>query len=45
LHYPASWIYQAFYIDLKYKAPFGGDFTQSTQMFLIGSNGLLPAGK
>jgi PhoPQ-activated pathogenicity-related protein len=42
--FPASG-YQAFYIDLKYKAPFGGDFTQSTQMFLIGSNGLLPAGK
>jgi len=37
--------YQAFYIDLKYKAPFGGDFTQSTRMFLAGSTGLFPEGK
>ena len=35
--------YQAFYIDLKYKAPFGGDFTQSTRMFLINNSGLLKA--
>jgi PhoPQ-activated pathogenicity-related protein len=42
--YPASG-YLAFYIDLKYKAPFGGDFTQSTRMFLVGSTGLFPAGK
>ena len=27
--------YEAFYIDLKYKAPFGGDYTQSTRTFLI----------
>jgi PhoPQ-activated pathogenicity-related protein len=33
----------AFYIDLKYKAPFGGDFTKSTRMFLINSAGLLKA--
>ena len=37
---PASG-FQAFYIDLKYMAPFGGDFTQSTRMFLISSSGLL----
>jgi PhoPQ-activated pathogenicity-related protein len=37
--------YQAFYIDLKYKAPFGGEFTQSTRMFLTDSTGILPAGK
>ncbi len=37
--------YQAFYIDLKYKAPFGGEYTQSTRMFLSDSNGILPAGK
>jgi len=37
--------FQAFYIDLKYKAPFGGEYTQSTQMFLSDSNGILPAGK
>jgi PhoPQ-activated pathogenicity-related protein len=42
--YPASG-YLAFYIDVKYKAPFGGDFTQSTRMFLAGSTGLFPAGK
>ena len=41
---PASG-FQAFYIDLKYKAPFGGEYTQSTQMFLSDSNGILPAGK
>ena len=33
--------YLAFYIDLRYKAPFGGDFTESTRMFLLGTNGLL----
>lgn len=33
--------YKAFYIDLKYKAPFKGDFTQSTQMFLTDSNKIL----
>ena len=31
----------AFYIDLKYKAPVGGSFTQSTRMFLLNSAGLL----
>lgn len=41
---PASG-YQAFYIDLKYNAPFGGEFTQSTRMFLTDSTGVLPAGK
>ncbi len=33
----------AFYIDLKYKAPVAGSFTQSTRMFLINSAGLLKA--
>lgn len=33
----------AFYIDLKYKAPFAGSFTKSTRMFLINSAGLLEA--
>ena len=37
--------YRAFYIDLKYKAPSGGEFTQSTRMFLSDSTGILPAGK
>jgi PhoPQ-activated pathogenicity-related protein len=37
--------YQAFYIDLKYRAPFGGEYTQSTRMFLLDSTGVLPAGK
>ncbi len=37
--------YMAFYIDLKYKAPFVGSFTKSTRMFLVGSTGLFPAGK
>lgn len=37
--------YHAFYIDLKYKAPFGGEYTQSTRMFLSDSTGVLPAGK
>jgi len=31
--YPASG-FKAFYVDLKYKAPFGDDFTQSTRMFV-----------
>jgi len=34
LNYPKSG-YKAFYIDLKYKAPFGKDYTQSTRMFLM----------
>lgn len=33
--------YKAFYIDLKYKAPFSGDFTESTRMFLAGSDNVL----
>jgi PhoPQ-activated pathogenicity-related protein len=33
--------FKAFYIDLKYKAPFGGDFTQSTRMFVADTNQLL----
>ncbi len=34
LNYPGSG-YKAFYVDLKYKAPFGKDYTQSTRMFLM----------
>ena len=34
LKYPGSG-YKAFYVDLKYKAPFGDDYTQSTRMFLM----------
>ncbi len=34
LNYPESG-YKAFYIDLKYKAPFGNDYTQSTRTFLM----------
>lgn len=37
--------FKAFYIDLKYKAPFTGSFTQSTRMFLVDTNGILPVGK
>jgi PhoPQ-activated pathogenicity-related protein len=37
---PASG-FRAFYVDLKYKAPYGGDFTQSTRMFVSDSNELL----
>jgi PhoPQ-activated pathogenicity-related protein len=33
--------FKAFYIDLKYKAPFKGDFTQSTRMFLTNSTKVL----
>ena len=36
LEYPDSG-YEAFYIDLKYKAPFGGSYTQSTRIFLADS--------
>lgn len=35
--------YKAFYIDLKYKAPFKGDFTQSTRMFLTSNKKVLLA--
>lgn len=40
IDYPESG-YIAFYIDLKYKAPFSGDFTQSTRMFLTSSDKVL----
>ncbi|MCK3682833.1 PhoPQ-activated protein PqaA family protein [Maribellus sp. YY47] len=33
--------YKAFYVDLKYKAPFGGDYTQSTRMFLMNDQKVL----
>ncbi len=33
--------FRAFYVDLKYKAPFEGDFTQSTRMFLTTDQKLL----
>ncbi len=33
--------FKAFYVDLKYKAPFGGDFTQSTRMFVANEKKLL----
>ncbi len=36
LKYPESG-YEAFYVDLKYKAPFGNDYTQSTRTFLMDS--------
>ena len=40
IEYPGNG-YKAFYIDLKYKAPISGDFTQSTRMFLTSSNKVL----
>jgi PhoPQ-activated pathogenicity-related protein len=33
--------FRAFYIDLKYKAPYGDDFTQSTRMFVVDDHKLL----
>jgi PhoPQ-activated pathogenicity-related protein len=33
--------FRAFYIDLKYKAPYGDDFTQSTRMFVADNHKLL----
>jgi PhoPQ-activated pathogenicity-related protein len=33
--------FRAFYIDLKYKAPYGDDFTQSTRMFVADNKKLL----
>ncbi len=33
--------YRAFYVDLKYKAPFGADYTQSTRMFVANDKQLL----
>jgi len=40
IDYPANG-FKAFYLDLKYKAPFTGSFTQSTRMFLANSSKLL----
>jgi PhoPQ-activated pathogenicity-related protein len=37
--------YRAFYVDLKYKAPYGDDFTQSTRMFVTDNHKLLLKGK
>jgi PhoPQ-activated pathogenicity-related protein len=33
--------FRAFYVDLKYKAPFGENYTQSTRMFVLDNNKLL----
>lgn len=33
--------FKAFYVDLKYKAPFGGDYTQSTRMYVANNRQLL----
>ena len=33
--------FKAFYVDLKYKSPFGEDFTQSTRMFVANDKNLL----
>ncbi|MCY1723202.1 PhoPQ-activated protein PqaA family protein [Prolixibacteraceae bacterium Z1-6] len=33
--------FKAFYVDLKYKAPFGDDYTKSTRMFVADKNQLL----
>jgi len=33
--------FRAFYIDLRYKAPYGDDFTQSTRMFVVDNQNLL----
>jgi PhoPQ-activated pathogenicity-related protein len=33
--------FKAFYVDLKYKAPFGDDYTQSTRMFVANDKKLL----
>jgi len=40
IKYPESG-FKAFYVDLKYKAPFGDDYTQSTRMFVANDNKLL----
>lgn len=40
IDYPESG-FKAFYVDLKYKAPFRGDYTQSTRMFVARENKLL----
>jgi PhoPQ-activated pathogenicity-related protein len=39
---PASG-FRAFYVDLKYEAPLGGDYTQSTRMFLTTPDKILQA--
>jgi PhoPQ-activated pathogenicity-related protein len=36
--------FKAFYVDLKYNAPFGDDFTQSTRMFVANDKKLLLKG-
>ncbi|MGV8096684.1 MAG: PhoPQ-activated pathogenicity-related family protein [Mangrovibacterium sp.] len=41
--YPDSG-FKAFYIDLKYKAPFGGEYTQSTRMYVAKNSQLLLKG-
>uniref|UniRef100_UPI003216F403 PhoPQ-activated pathogenicity-related family protein n=1 Tax=uncultured Draconibacterium sp. TaxID=1573823 RepID=UPI003216F403 len=33
--------YKAFYVDMKYKAPFGEDYTKSTRIFVANKNELL----
>jgi PhoPQ-activated pathogenicity-related protein len=33
--------FRAFYVDLKYKAPYGDDYTQSTRMFVTDNHKLL----
>jgi PhoPQ-activated pathogenicity-related protein len=40
IKYPESG-FKAFYLDLKYKAPFGDDYTQSTRMFVADDKKLL----
>lgn len=40
MKYPQSG-FKAFYVDLKYKAPFGDDYTQSTRMFVANDKKLL----
>jgi PhoPQ-activated pathogenicity-related protein len=41
---PASG-YRAFYVDLKYRAPYGDDFTESTRMFVVDKNNVLLKGQ
>lgn len=40
MKYPQSG-FKAFYVDLKYKAPFGDNYTQSTRMFVANDKKLL----
>jgi len=40
IDYPKSG-YKAFYVDLKYKAPFGDDYTQSARLFVANSKEVL----